>query len=54
MPWLGVYGIFLFAGSVGDLYYMWKLRYTSDDYYMYEELPTKSGYEIGYFLFKKL
>lgn len=52
--WLGIYALFLFSGSIGDLYYMFKLRKTSKDLYMYEEMPTKTGYEMGYLLFKKL
>lgn len=51
--WLGMYAILLFSGSVGDIYYMWKLRKEDKDYYMYETMPTESGYEIGYLLFKK-
>lgn len=52
--WLGMYAILLFSGSVGDIYYMWKLRKEDKDYYMYETMPTESGYEIGYLLFKKI
>jgi hypothetical protein len=52
--WMGIYAILLFSGSVGDIYYLWKLRKKDKDYYMYETMPTKSRYEIGYLLFKKL
>jgi hypothetical protein len=51
---LGLYTIILFSGSVGDIYYMWKLRKTDKNLYMFENMPNKSGYEIGYLLFKKL
>ena len=51
---LGIYAIILFSGSVGDIYYMWKLRNTDKNLYMFENMPNKSGYEIGYLLFKKL
>jgi len=44
----------LISGSAGDFYYMWKLRKTSEEYYMFEEMPTKEGYEIGYILYKKI
>ncbi len=53
-PWLGILAILLFSGSAGDIYYMWKLRKTNKELYMYEVLPSKSGYEVGYLLFKKL
>lgn len=52
--WMGIYAILLFSGSVGDIYYLWKLRKEDKAYYMYETMPTESGYEIGYLLFKKI
>lgn len=52
--WLIVMAVFFLSGSTGDFYYMWKLRNTSKDLYMYEEMPTESGYEIGYLLYKKI
>ena len=52
--WLGYVAVLFASGSVGDFYYMWKLRKTSKDLYMYEEMPTKSGYEVGYVLYKKI
>jgi len=51
---LGLYAVILFSGSVGDFYYMWKLRSTDKNLYMFENMPNKTGYEIGYLLFKKL
>jgi hypothetical protein len=51
---LAFYTVILFSGSVGDIYYMWKLRKTDKNLYMFENMPTKTGYEIGYLLFKKL
>lgn len=51
---IGILAIFLASGSVGDIYYMWKLRKTNKDYYMHEEMPTSSGYEVGYILYKKI
>lgn len=51
---LAVAGVIYFSGSVGDFYYMWKLKRTNSDLYMYEEMPTKSGYEVGYLLYKKI
>ena len=50
---LAILAILFASGSVGDFYYMWKLRGTDRSLYMYEEMPTKSGYEIGYLLFEK-
>lgn len=51
---LAILGVFLASGSVGDIYYMWQLRNVPKTLYMYEELPTKTGYEIGFYLFEKL
>ena len=45
--------ILYLSGSVGDFYYMWKLRKAKKDQYMMEIIPTKSGYEIGYLLMEK-
>ncbi|MBN2604654.1 MAG: DUF3267 domain-containing protein [Bacilli bacterium] len=42
-----------FTGSIGDIYYMWKLRNTDRNTYMFEEAPTAKGYKIGYLLFQK-
>ena len=52
--WLIVMAVFFLSGSTGDFYYMWRLRNTSKNLYMYEEMPTTSGYEIGYLLYKKI
>lgn len=52
--WLLIAAVCFLSGSTGDFYYMWKLRKTSKDLYMFEEMPTKSGYEIGYLLYKKV
>ena len=49
-----LFSFLYFTGSTGDLYYMWKLRKTSKEFYMFEEMPTKSGYEVGYLLYKKI
>jgi len=51
---LATLGVLLASGSVGDFYYMWKLRAISKSLYMYEELPTKTGYEIGFYVFEKV
>lgn len=51
---LVLFGWLYMTGSSGDVYYMWKLRKTSTEYYMFEEMPTASGYEIGYCLYKKI
>lgn len=51
--WLGVLAMYYFSGSVGDIYYMWKLRKTTKDKYMHEKMPTKTGYEVGYLLYEK-
>ncbi|AIO18706.1 hypothetical protein KQ51_00826 [Candidatus Izimaplasma bacterium HR1] len=51
---LGIASIMYLSGSTGDFYYMWKLRHTKKDLYMHEEMPTASGYEVGYLLYKKL
>ncbi len=51
---LQVISIFFVSGSSGDVYYMWKLRKASKDHYMFEEMPTATGYEIGYKLYKKI
>lgn len=50
---IAILAVLFASGSVGDFYYMWKLRHTNKDLYMYEEMPTKTGYEIGYLLFEK-
>ncbi len=52
--WLVIVSVMFLSGSTGDFYYMWKLRNTNKDLYMFEEMPTKSGYEIGYLLYKKI
>jgi len=52
--WLIVMAVFFLSGSTGDFYYMWKLRSTNKDLYIYEVMPTKTGYEIGYLLYKKI
>ena len=52
--WLIIVSVIFLSGSTGDFYYMWKLKSTDKHYYMYEEMPTKSGYEIGYLLYKKI
>jgi len=49
-----IVALLFFTGSVGDIYYMWKLRKTNKDLYMFEEAPTSKGYKIGYLLFKKV
>lgn len=51
---LAIAGVLYLSGSVGDFYYMWKLRKTKGDFYMFEEMPSKSGYEVGYLLYKKV
>lgn len=48
-----LFGIFLISGSVGDFYYLWKLKSYKGSLYMYEKPPTKQGYEIGFLLFEK-
>lgn len=48
------FGFLYASGSTGDFYYMWKLRNTKKEYYMFEEMPTKTGYEIGYLLYEKV
>lgn len=50
---ISILALLYFTGSVGDLYYMWKLRKTDKNLYMFEEAPTSKGYKIGYLLFKK-
>lgn len=50
---LCITSILFLSGSVGDVYYLWKLRKANKDQYMLEMLPTKSGYEIGYLLLEK-
>ena len=50
---ISILALLYFTGSVGDLYYMWKLRKTDKNLYMFEEAPTTKGYKIGYLLFKK-
>lgn len=52
--WLIIISVLFLSGSTGDFYYMWRLRRTSKDLYMHEVMPTKSGYEIGYLLYKKI
>ena len=52
--YLCLLAILFFSGSAGDLYYMWKLRNTNKNHYMFEKMPTKSGYEVGYLLYEKL
>jgi hypothetical protein len=49
---LAVYAVFLAAGSVGDIVYLWKLRHYKRSQYMMEELPTKHGYEIGFHIYE--
>lgn len=51
---LAILAILFFSGSVADIYYLWKLRKTNKNYYMYEKPPTKNGYEIGYILYEKV
>lgn len=50
---LAVYAVFLAAGSVGDIVYLWKLRRFKANQYMMEELPTRHGYEIGFHIYEK-
>lgn len=50
---LTILSLLYLTGSVGDIYYMWKLRKTPRNLYMYENPPTTHGYEIGYLLFRK-
>lgn len=50
---LALLGVFLAAGSVGDVYYLWTLRDVPSHRYMMEAMPTKDGYEIGYLLYEK-
>ncbi len=52
--WLALLASYYISGSVGDFYYMWKLRKSTKNQYMYELMPTRSGYEIGYLLFEKI
>ena len=52
--WLGLITIFFLSGSIGDFYYIWKLRGTDKELYMFEEMPTSTGYEVGYLLYEKL
>jgi hypothetical protein len=51
---LALFTVFLSAGSVGDLYYLWTLRKVSPTYYMMEAMPSKEGYEIGYLLYEQV
>ncbi len=53
-PWISMLSFFYLSGSVGDFYYMWKLRCTDKNYYLHEEMPTETGYEVGYLLFRKI
>lgn len=50
---MAIFAVILASGSIGDVYYLWKLRTATTNQYMIEELPTKSGYQIGYLLFEK-
>lgn len=52
-PFLAFLALLYFTGSIGDLYYMWKLRKTDKNLYMFEDAPTSKGYKIGYLLLKK-
>lgn len=51
---LAIYAVFLAAGSVGDIVYLWKLRRYNKKLYMMEELPTKYGYEIGFHIYESI
>ena len=50
---IAILAVLYASGSVGDFYYMWKLRNTDKNLYMHEVMPTATGYEIGYLLFEK-
>lgn len=49
-----ILAIFFLSGSVADFYYIWISRKANKNFYMFEEMPTISGYEIGYRLYKKV
>lgn len=51
---ISLLAILFLSGSIADFYYMWASRKASKDYYMFEEMPTVKGYEIGYRLYKKV
>jgi len=51
---IAIVSLLFFTGSIGDLYYMWKLRKTDKNLYMYEMPPSVKGYDIGYLLLKKI
>lgn len=51
---IAILSIFFLSGSVADFYYMWISRKADRSSYMFEEMPTTSGYEIGYRLYKKV
>lgn len=50
---LAVVAVLMAVGSVGDIYYMWLLRGVKKGLYMMEDLPSKTGYEIGFYLYEK-
>ena len=50
---LAVVSVLMAVGSVGDFYYMWLLRGVDKDLFMMEDLPSRSGYEIGFYLYEK-
>lgn len=52
--YISLLAVFFLSGSVGDFYYMLLLRKTDKNLYMYEEAPTKTGYQIGYILYEKV
>lgn len=51
---LTILAILYFTGSLGDLYYMWKLRKTDKNLYMFEEAPSSKGFRIGFLVLKKI
>lgn len=51
---VSVLAIMFLSGSVADFYYIWMSRKVNKELYMFEEMPSVSGYEIGYILYKKI
>jgi len=51
---LAILAVLFASGSAGDIYYLWILRKTNSDLYMMEELPTKQGYAVGYYLYERI
>lgn len=43
-----------FSGSIADLYYMLKVRKYDKNLYLFEELSSKNGYDIGFKVYEKI